>query len=211
LKLEIPTLRRAFLTGMLVLAPIVVTGWVFVSLFRFIDGRARPLLQNIPWLNLPEEGFTGVGFVAAIVLVTLVGLLANNLIGRWLLGWLERLFDRIPWIKAVYRASKDIASVVFGERGRAFRKVVLLEYPRRGIYSVGFVTREEETEDVVHVFLPTTPNPTSGYLLMVPRKDAIPLPIPIEDGLKLVISGGAVIAGDKQRLLETALARIRSE
>lgn len=214
MKVEFPTLRRAFITGMLVLAPIVVTLWVFVSLFRFVDVRMGPFLSRIPFIrdSLPEQGITGIGFLAAVLLVTLVGSLANNLLGRAVFGTLDRIIHRIPWIKGVYSATKEISGVVFAEKSSAFRKVVVFEYPRRGLYSLGFVTRELGTgtgEGFFHVFLPTTPNPTSGYFLMVPAKDAIQLPIPIEDGLKLVVSGGAVISEANRHELDGVLSRLR--
>jgi uncharacterized membrane protein len=212
MKLELPTLRRAFITGLVVLSPLVVTGWVFVSLFRFVDGRMRPFLAQMPFLrdSLPDQGLTGIGFLAAIILVVLVGLLANNLLGRAVFGTLDRVIHRIPWIKGVYSATKEISGVVFAEKSTAFRKVVLFEYPRRGLYSLGFVTQElslESGDRLLHVFLPTTPNPTSGYFLMVPSKDAIQLPISIEDGLKLVVSGGAVLSVANRHQLDAVVTR----
>jgi uncharacterized membrane protein len=209
------TIRRAFLTGLLVLAPLGITAWVFTWIFRSIDGLMRPwLLRAIPQLrgSIPEEGFTGIGFVAAILIVVLVGIFANNLLGRAFFGAIDRVVGRIPWVKGVYSATKEISGVVFTERGQAFRKVVLFEYPRPGLYSLGFVTRESQSDlphDVYNVFLPTTPNPTSGYFLMVPREDAIPLSISIEDGLKLIVSGGAVISPANRQLIEQALARLQ--
>lgn len=214
MKLEFPTFRRAFLTGMVVLAPLVVTGWVFIALFRFIDGRIRPVLMRIPAVDtyLPEEGVVGIGFLAAVLVVMLVGLLSNNLIGRAFFGAIDSILNRIPWTKGIYNASKELAGVVFSDRSRAFRRVVLFEYPRAGLYSLAFVTNELEREgheDLLHLFLPTTPNPTSGYFLMVPRRDAIALPITIEDGLKLIVSGGAVISDANRARLEEAVAQIR--
>jgi uncharacterized membrane protein len=191
------TFRRAFLTGLLVLAPLGVTLWVFVLLFRTIDNWMRPLLLGVPYLraSLPEEGFTGIGVLTAILLVVLVGIFANNLLGKALFGSLDRILNRIPWIKGVYGAAKEISSVVFVEEGSAFRSVILFEYPRRGLYSIGFVTHEAEDGEpgFYHVFLPTTPNPTSGYFLMVPREDAKVLAMTVEHGLKLIVSAGAVV------------------
>lgn len=203
--------RRAFLTGLLVLAPLGVTLWVFVWLLRTIDGWMRPFLMKVPYLaaTLPEQGFTGIGVVAAVLLVMLVGMFASNLLGRAVFGGLDGLLNRIPWIKGVYGAAKEISSVVFVEKGSAFRKVIIFEYPRRGLYSIGFVTLESEDlpSGFHHVFLPTTPNPTSGYFLMVPRADAKVLPISVERGLKMIISAGAVAApGDLEALHRTAAA-----
>ncbi len=204
------TLRRAFLTGLLVLAPLGLTLWVFVWLFRSIDDWMRPLLSRAPYLSatLPEEGFTGIGVVTAILLVILVGVFANNLLGKAFFGGLDRIINRIPWIKGVYGAAKEISGVVFVEEGSAFRQVIIFEYPRRGLYSIGFVTFESEEEedesDLYHVFLPTTPNPTSGYFLMVPRGDAKVLPITVEHGLKLIVSAGSVVAEEDLEALHRA-------
>lgn len=213
MKFEMPTLRRAFLTGLLVLAPIGLTLWVFVTLFRLIDGWINPLLARLPALAelLPEGGITGIGFLTALMVVTLVGLFASNLLGKALFGALDGMLAKIPWIKPVYGAAKDISGVVFGDRSSAFRQVVLFEYPRRGLYSLGFVTREaqELPDGYLHVFLPTTPNPTSGFFLVVPAQDAIQLPISIEDGVKLVVSGGAVLSEGNATRLATALAQLR--
>jgi uncharacterized membrane protein len=210
------TFRRAFLTGLLVLAPLGVTLWVFVLLFRSIDNWMRPLLLGVPYLRttLPEEGFTGIGVLTAILLVVLVGIFANNLLGKAFFGSLDRILNRIPWIKGVYGAAKEISSVVFVEEGSAFRRVILFEYPRRGLYSIGFVTHEAEEGKIgfYHVFLPTTPNPTSGYFLMVPREDAKVLAMTVEHGLKLIVSAGAVVGTeDLEALHRTAGELARGE
>lgn len=243
MKFEMPTFRRAFLTGLIVLAPLGVTGWVFYWLFRTIDDQVRPLLTQIPAVrnHLPEEGIIGLGVLVAVIVVVLVGLFANNLLGRTVLGNLDRILNRIPWIKGVYGATKEISGVVFSDRGRAFRKVVLFEYPRQGVYSIGFVTLEPgDTDEVrppapqvwpvrprravaeapppppaapvneyLHVFLPTSPNPTSGYFLLVPKDDAIQLDMSIEEGLKLIVSGGAVISPVGSSKIDSALTRLR--
>ncbi len=212
MRMEFPTFRRAFLTGVVVLAPIFITAWVFISLFQWVDGRMKPYLLQIPFFRdtFGESGVTGLGFLAAMVLVVVVGLFANNLLGRAVLGGFDRVMAKIPWIKGVYKATQEISGVVFGERSAAFRKVVLFEYPRPGIYALGFVTLElSGTENMYHVFLPTTPNPTSGFFLMVPSKDAIQLPITIEEGLKLAVSGGAVVSPSSRQHLDEALQRMR--
>jgi uncharacterized membrane protein len=249
MKLQVPTFRRAFLTGLIVLAPLWVTGWVFYWLFRTIDDQVRPLLSRIPTLGelLPEEGIIGLGVLVAVTVVVLVGLFANNLLGRTLFGSLDRLINRIPWIKGVYGATKEISGVVFSERGKAFRKVVLFEYPRRGVYSIGFVTFEPTevaptvapaprgrsatlarpttkdvsapavgappaaplTNDYFHVFLPTSPNPTSGYFLLVPGDDAVLLDLSVEEGIKLIVSGGTVVSPRGSVSIDAAITRLR--
>ncbi|RKZ13719.1 hypothetical protein DRQ53_00460 [bacterium] len=194
-----PTLRRAFLTGLLVLAPLGLTAWVGVWLFRSIDDMVRPLILSVPWVarSLPPGGIQGLGVLAALIVVTAVGFFANNLLGRTFFGLLDSLLARIPWVKGVYGAAKEISGVVFSDKGRAFRYVVAFEYPRRGVYSIGFVTSEpayDGHDEFLHVFLPTSPNPTSGYFLLVPRKESARLSMAVEDGLKLIVSGGAVIS-----------------
>lgn len=210
-----PTFRRAFLTGLLVLAPLGVTWWVSVWLFRSIDDMVRPMILSVPWVarTLPPGGILGIGVLAAVVVVTVVGLFANNLLGRTFFGLIDGLLARIPWVKGVYGAAKEISGVVFSDKGRAFRYVVALEYPRHGIYSIGFVTREpryEGHEEFLHVFLPTSPNPTSGYFLLVPRVEAVQLAMSVEDGLKLIVSGGAVISARDGEDVHTKLAHLKA-
>lgn len=195
---SLPTFRRAFLTGLLVLAPLGVTAWVSIWLFRSIDDLVRPMILSVPGVaeNLPPGGIKGIGVLAAVLLVTLVGFFANNLLGRTFFGLLDSILARIPWIKGVYGAAKEISGVVFSEKRDAFQQVVVIEYPRPGCYSIGFVTEAgaADGERFLHVFLPTSPNPTSGYFLVVPARDARVLDLPVEDGLKLIVSGGSVIS-----------------
>jgi len=208
-KIEFPV-RRAFLTGLLFLTPLVVTGWVLVTLFRTVDNWLQPMLLRAPFLRdrLPEEGITGIGVLAVVLLVLLVGLFASNLIGRAFFGALDRVVRRIPMIKGLYGATKDLSTVLFTDRRAAFRKVVLFEYPRRGSWAIGFVTNEMGAEDggkIFNIFLPTTPNPTSGYFLMIPADDTTLLDISIEDGIKLVVSGGAVLSRANHDVLVSQL------
>lgn len=216
MKFEFPTFRRSFLTGLLVLAPLGVTAWVSVWLFRSIDDLVRPLILSVPWVAnaLPPGGIHGIGVLAAIIVITVVGLFANNLLGRTFFGLIDSALARIPWVKGVYGAAKEISGVVFSEKGRAFRYVVLFEYPRVGLYSIGFVTGEPVhagAEVYLHVFLPTSPNPTSGYFLLVPKADSRRLNMSIEDGLKLIVSGGAVISLDDTAGVHDALESFREE
>ena len=196
---SLPTFRRAFLTGLLVLAPLGVTAWVSVWLFRSIDDLVRPMILSVPGVAnyLPPGGIQGIGVLAAVLVVTIVGFFANNLLGRTFFGLIDSLLARIPWIKGVYGAAKEISGVVFSDKRNAFQKVVAVEYPRPGCYSVGFVTETGEDPSgarFVHVFLPTSPNPTSGYFLLLPEEDTRELALTVEDGLKLIVSGGSVIA-----------------
>jgi uncharacterized membrane protein len=141
------------------------------------------------------------------LLITLIGVFTRNLIGIALLNLVDRTMQRIPVVKNLFTATKQIAEVFLADRRSAFKQVVMFEYPRRGIYSLGFVTSDNRDDPLLSVFLPTTPNPTSGYMLLVPRSNAQILPIAIEDGVKMIISGGAVSAPPLASFLPTSAAR----
>lgn len=193
-------LRAYFLTGVIVTAPIGITAllvWQFIAYLDSQVGSLLPAPYN-PETYLPF-GVPGLGLLVVLVFLTLVGFLAAGLAGRTLVRIGEDLLSRMPVIRSVYSTLKQIFETVLAQSSRSFREVVLVEYPRRGIGAIGFVTgsTEDETpspsgDELVKVFLPTTPNPTSGFLLFVPRKDLIHLDMSIEEGIKLVISGGIV-------------------
>jgi uncharacterized membrane protein len=199
MRLAPPRFRRAFLTGLVVLIPVAVTFWVMWFVVRTVDHWISPWFARTPWLkdNLPSAAGTALGVLVVVLLITFVGAVANSLFGRAVLGGFDRLVARLPLLRGIYSATKELSSVLFADRSRAFRKVVLFEYPRKGSWSLGFVTNELPTGEsggVYNVFLPTTPNPTSGYFLMIPMEDAIQLEISVEEGLKMVVSGGAVVS-----------------
>ena len=193
-------LRTHFLTGVVVTAPIGITlylAWLFIT---YVDGKVTPLIpaQYNPETYLPF-GIPGLGLVISIVVLTLIGAIAKNFLGRAVVGMGERLLARMPVIRNVYGALKQIFETVLAQSSMAFREVVMVEYPRRGLWALAFVTSKTKgevqnvTEDeVVNIFLPTTPNPTSGFLLFVPRKDLVTMHMTVEDGIKMVISGGLV-------------------
>ncbi len=187
-------LRRYFLTGIVAILPVGITAWVLVKFFLAVDGSVRPLLNRWVGFEIP-----GLGFVVTILFVLLIGVFASNLIGRQIISRLERFFAHVPLVSRIYIAVKQIGENVIGSRRNLFERVVLFEYPRRGSWAMGFVTsphegvlRHRTGKAFFHVFVPTTPNPTSGFLLFLPAEDLIELDISVEDGLKLVISGGAV-------------------
>ncbi len=196
--------RGYFFTGLLVLVPLVLTGYIIWNLFLAIDGILREQVYD---LLLDQFGFTfakkqipGIGFITLILVIGLTGLVARNYFGRKLVSLGEGLVQRIPFINRVYSAIKQISSAFFSTQREVFKKAVLFEYPRPGIYSIGFYTQDTRgpvqealEEDVVSVFLPTTPNPTSGFLLFVPKSGITELDLTIEEALKLIISGGAVV------------------
>lgn len=187
--------RRRFLTGLVILLPTVLTAWILILVFRSVDSLLRPVVARYPFLDIP-----GLGFMAVIFVVFLTGVLAGNFIGRRIIRWLEVLVDRIPLVRRVYNAIKQMSEVFLKEERTVFRRAVIIEYPRRGIYSVAFETStwkrgggSGEEKVFLNVFLPTTPNPTSGFFLIVPEEDTIPMRCGVEEALKMVISGGAVI------------------
>jgi uncharacterized membrane protein len=185
--------RRYLITGIAVILPSVVTIWVLWSLFSFIDRLAKKLPGDM------FEGIPGVGVVTFFAFILLVGMLASNVFGRRMISFGESIMVKIPFASKIYTAVQQISTTVLEGKGAVFNKVVLVEYPRKGIYSLGFITSEigGEVQDltkqeVISVFIPTTPNPTSGLLVFVPKEDLIYLQMSTEDGLKLVISGGFI-------------------
>ncbi len=199
-------LRNYFLAGVVVVAPIGITFWLAWQIFTFVDRSVKPLIpvRYNPETYLPFS-IPGLGLVVTIVVLTVIGAFAANFLGRILVRQGEFLVDRMPVIRNVYGALKQIFETVLRQSSTSFRQVVLVEYPRRGLWAIAFITGTTEgevqstTEDeVVNVFLPTTPNPTSGYLLFVPRKDLVHLSMTVEEGIKMVISGGIVTPPDRR-------------
>lgn len=187
-------LRRYFFTGLLVLLPVVVTVSVLWRFFFALDDILGRFVETYLGRSVP-----GVGLVALIALILGIGAVASNFIGKRVIRIGERLVVRVPLMGWIYRTTKQLFSTILEERGESFRKVVLVSYPQKGTYSVAFVTSESPTsveselgKGFVTVFLPTTPNPTSGFLLVVPAEDVIPMNLSVDEGLRLVISAGAL-------------------
>ena len=188
-------LQRHFLTGLLAVAPVALTVWVLVKFYELIDATMRPWLQRIPHLTetYPDLALTIIAFFAFLLVIVLVGLATRSLVGVALLNLVERLIERIPVVKTIFVATKQIAEVFLTDQRSAFKQVVIFEYPRQGTFSIGFVTRDHPDHAMLNIFLPTTPNPTSGYMLLVPRSQAEVLPFSVEEGIKIIISGGSVM------------------
>ncbi len=203
-------LRGYFIAGILVTAPIGITFWLAWSLITWIDESVLPFLP--PKYN-PENylpfSVPGIGLVIVIIGLTIIGAITAGLIGRWFVKLSERILNRMPVIRSIYGPTKQIFEMVLAQKGTAFRDVVMVQFPRLGNWSIGFITGvtegevQELTEDeVVNVYVPTTPNPTSGYLIFVPRREVIPLSMTVEEGIKLVVSGGLVMPPDRRSLEE---------
>jgi len=199
-------LRGYFLAGVLVTAPLAITAAVAWWLIDLVDSHIVPLIpaQFNPDTYMKEVvgleiGLPGLGLIVLFVGITLIGALTAGLVGRWIVRFWESLLNRMPVIRSVYAAVKQILETVLKQQSNAFQQAVLIEYPRRGLWAIAFVTSDTKGEvemrtpgDHVNVFLPTTPNPTSGFLLFVPVTDLVPLDMKVEDAVKMVISGGIV-------------------
>lgn len=190
-----------FLTGLVIAGPIGITLYIAWWIIGFIDGMVTPFLPKAlnPSTYLPFE-IPGFGLVVAIISIGLVGFLAANLFGRTLVNIGESILHRVPMISTLYKALKQIFETVVHQSAKSFRQVGLIQYPRKGLWAVvlisteakGEVAAKVDGEGVMSVFLPTTPNPTSGFLLFVPRSEVIILDMTIEDAAKLIVSAGLV-------------------
>jgi uncharacterized membrane protein len=193
-------LRRYFVAGLLVWLPVGATILIFTMLLDLMDQLLFLLPPGLRPEVLLGYRIPGLGAILAVLVLLATGLLAANLLGRRLVAFYESLLSRIPFVRAVYGGVKTFAEVVFSDQNTSFKKVLLVEYPRTGLYSVAFQTSDDPSEiqaltgeTIVTVFLPTTPNPTSGFMLFVPRSQIIELEMSVEEALKMVISLGVVM------------------
>ncbi|CUH82257.1 hypothetical protein TRM7557_03835 [Tritonibacter multivorans] len=200
-------LRSSFLTGIVVIAPVGLTIWLLWTAMGWIDGVVLPL---VPETFKPEKyigiNLRGVGLIFFLLFTILVGWIAKGIIGRSLIGYAESMVDRMPVVRSIYSGIKQISETVFAQTERSFEKACLIQYPRRGIWAIGFISTEARGEvadkaetggKLMSVFVPTTPNPTSGFLLYFPKEDIIELDMSVEDAAKLVISAGLVYPNGK--------------
>ena len=172
--------------------------------------------------NVIGFGIPGLGFLLTIIVLLLTGVLAANFVGKSMVSFGERLLDRIPFVRSIYSATKNFTEIVFSGSGQSFKKVLLIEYPRKGIYSLAFQTsselgevQERVGEDLVCTFVPTTPNPTSGYIIVIPKKDIIELDMEVEAALKMIMSLGVVVPSwgkkDLDDLPESVNRKLRND
>ncbi len=187
-------LRRSFLRGLAIIIPIAITVWVLWFIFQFIDGIASPFYEQIG-LNIP-----GLGFITAILLILLLGIFSRYLAGKVFFRILERLFLTLPLARSVYSGARELINAFsLGQKGQTFREVCMVEYPRKGVYSIGFKTNELSFEGadgvkqkLSNIYIPLPPNPTTGILALIPSEEVISLSLSVEQGLKLVLSAGIV-------------------
>jgi len=202
--------RSNFLTGLIVIAPIGITIWLIWTLTGWIDSWVLPLIPNRynpsllinEWTGI-QVNIRGIGVVTFLFFTMIIGWVAKGLIGRSMIRWAESLVLSIPMVRSVYSGLKQIAETILQQDQQNFDKACLVQYPREGIWAIAFISTSAKGEiaartptDMVSVFLPTTPNPTSGFLLFVPRKDVIILDMSVEDSAKLIISAGLVYLAD---------------
>jgi uncharacterized membrane protein len=192
-------IRNAFFTGLLVLAPATITIYVVWRLFIFVDHLLGTTLRGG---YIRPGGIPGLGFLTVLVLILVVGFLANNFLGRQVGSILEALLLRVPFLRAFYGTVKQVGEALLGEKEDTFQRVVLVEFPSAGRYAIAFVTASPaggvvrpDGKPLVGVFLPKTPNPTTGFLLFYPPESLIPTSLRVEQALKMIVSGGVVSPG----------------
>jgi len=194
------SLRNYLITGLIILLPLIITVYIVTSIFNAVDGVLRPLVELVIGRSI-----YGLGFLLTIGFILGVGAIGTNVLGKRLIDYGERILTKIPLVRNIYLTVQQLIDALFLKNKTAFRKVVLIEYPRKGLYQVGFLTSEgmgevqsNTDEEVINIFVPTTPNPTSGMLVLVPKEDITYLDMNVEEGLKLIISGGTVVPNKKR-------------
>jgi uncharacterized membrane protein len=195
-------LRRYFFTGLVILAPVVITIWITIWFISFFDSWVKPL---VPFAYNPDNYLPfkvpGTGLLFALIVITVAGFLGANLVGRTVLGWWDHLVQRTPVVRSIYKSSKQIFETIFSEKGTSFKQVCMVEWPRKGAWSIAFISGEVDGGRIgqvagskyYSVYVSTTPNPTSGYVFFAAEDEVRILEMSVEDGLKLVISMGLII------------------
>lgn len=202
------TFRRTFLTGVVIILPVVVTGWIILFVFNLLARTLTPVvLQSIQlfglgawskaaWLNYAAPL---VSVTLSLLLIYLIGLIGGNVLGKQVIGLFDKLMMQVPFVRGIYSATRQFFQTFSRSKGEAFSRVVLVEYPRKDLWTMALVTartrgevQERTHANMVSVFVPTTPNPTSGWLLFVPEEDCIFLDMSVDDAFKMIISGGVI-------------------
>ena len=192
-------LRRRFITGLLVITPLAITIFFIKFLFTIMDGILGPLISRVLGIHVP-----GLGVLATLVLIFLAGIATTNFLGRKVVEVGETILERVPLVKTIYSGSKQLVEALFVKgKDSSMRRLVMVEWPRKGSYSIGFMTNiisldvgGGERKELVSVFIPTVPNPTTGFVFLLPKEDIIPLPFSMESGVKLIMSGGLAVPSE---------------
>ena len=187
------SIKYYILAGIFSIVPITVTYWIVLNLFQFFAKPGKFIVEYFFYGDIPKLLPEILGFTLTIISIYIIGLIVSNVIGKQLYNLFENILSKIPIINTVYKTAKQITNSITGSSSQAFKKVVLLEYPRKGVWTITMVTGESlnsKGELFYHIFVPTTPNPTSGFMLYVPKTDAVETKMSVEEGLKILISGG---------------------
>lgn len=197
-------MKKYFITGLLVLVPLVITVWVLKSLIGAMDQSLLLLPDAWHPHALFGRDIPGVGAILSVVIVLTTGVIATNFFGKQLINLWEKLLNRVPVVKSVYSSVKQVSDTLFSDSGNAFRKAVLVQFPRQGAWTIAFITGTPGGDvsnhlhgDYVSIYVPTTPNPTGGYFLMMPKADVIELEMSVDEALKYIISMGVVAPANK--------------
>lgn len=192
-------IKRYFVTGLLIWVPLAITAWVLSLIAGIADQSLRLLPESMHPHNLLGFDVPGTGVVLTLLIILVTGLLAANFIGQRLVSWWEKLLARIPVVNSIYNSVKQVSDTLFSSSGNAFRQALLVQYPRTGSWTIAFLTGtpggdvvNHLKEDHVSVYVPTTPNPTSGFFLMLPKSEVIELDMDVDEALKYIISMGVV-------------------
>jgi len=193
-----------FFKGILISAPIIITLYIAWGLIKFFDKKASPLLGTFPF-EIP-----GFGLITVFIFFAIIGFITTGLLGRIFSSSIEKVLSKMPVLRNIYSGLKQLFEAILAKKSNSFREVVLLEYPREGIWAMGFLTGDTQGEvnrktknQMVNIFLPTTPNPTSGFLLFVPKKDILRLTMTVEEGIKMIISAGMLTPSENQKKIKS--------
>ena len=193
-----------FFKGILISAPIIITLYIAWGLIKFFDKKASPLLGTFPF-EIP-----GFGLITVFIFFAIIGFITTGLLGRVFSSFIEKVLSKMPVLRNIYSGLKQLFEAILAKKTNSFREVVLLEYPRKGIWAMGFLTGETKGEvnrktknQMANIFLPTTPNPTSGFLLFVPKKDILGLTMTVEEGIKMIISAGMLTPSENQKKIKS--------
>ncbi len=189
-------LEKTFFTGLFILIPLLVTVYIVYTVISSVDAFISPIIKNITSEATGKALYIpGTGFILFVIIAYLTGVLASNYVGKRFLGHGEAIVRKIPFVKVIYGSVKDMIDAFSSEKVKSFKEVVLIEFPFKGRYAVGFITkriRSREEKRLCSVFVPTTPNPTGGYLLIVPEEELVPLEMSVEDAIKYIVSLGTL-------------------